>query len=1490
MRSLLAMFIVIGSFSSSMAQGAKIEFNNELGGYYTGKMSTNGRYITCGVGNADAESTAALWDRETNKTTILGFPTTAHDVSNDGIVVGAFMDPEVTFGGQPVMSGGWCKDGVWHSLGVHPDHPINTVGGNGSQTAAISADGEYIAGHVFLSPQKLVPCIWKRNVDGEYVFHKEYSVFENSFQGGRPWDMSDEGQVLVGWDSMSTQGSFWQPTMWTDTDAIVRPEGALVGGALTGVTPDGTVAVGYGGGGGIMIKSDNTYKLFPISLTSVASNGMITTRDGIWTEEIGVWELIPYLKKFWNIEVDESRYITDVVYTISGDGKYIGGVMLDNNIRSRRPFVVTLEGYPVALAPDVVNTTLKQVAGEVIVEWEVPYYNGYEVLGYNVYRGEQKLNTELLQDLTFTDVDPEVGANCYSITAVYKYDVDKESAKSIVSCVEVIAEDGCFSPKHLAADIVYNRTVKLAWGMPLPNYGSIQPEKSAKNDEPTKLKPLYLKKYELGATNNYEIHPASDGNNIYLINYNDNFFKYTADGDFVQRFKLGSPFLANYWGGLTYYDGFYYTTSTMMPNGINVKLDLDNKTIVENFNSPVSRQKYRISYLAGLDGGEGGFEIGTDTSSYFYKKDLLTEIGVGLKNVADVCGTAYHDGKIYATIQKEGELIIKLFDVTTGEYANEYIDLKDYTNMSFTETAKLGGITTFKSTEGILCLAVVVMDSPKNSLVFLQLENMEGLLGYNVYRNGVKINAMILQETIFTEDVITPGNYEYTVTSLFEGDCESSKSFPVNITITPTGVCNTPKDINVEMIRNNSQITWTAPQATAPHSLVGYNIYCNDEKLNDKLITNTFFTHTKLPFGEYSYQVEAFYNNSCVSDKSVPVVINIDGYNVPTAPENLNATVEGNQAIVNWDIPAIGNYANLRWYNGAIEWSVGEEDEDLVYVASKWNADDLSVYFDYTLTDVEFFPSINTPHTFYIYVDGEVVSEQYLATVTPNAFNLLTLDRPVMIEKGKELMVGYKIAGKKGVYPIGADQQANKSGKGDLISYDGVNWKSLYNDYGVAANWAITIRLMPYTIKTEPNATPLNIEMEAVEQGAIGFKNIDTKSEDRSIFINKEVIGYNVYKDGNKIETVTTNNYKQTIDNSLNVCYSVEAIYTSDRISPMSESVCIYGECQPATKLTGTAEKTTVDLKWEAPTGETTNAVEIKYYQENTGGAVIFSQAFKLLALIQSTVIENTQYEKLKLKSIEALVLGDCKISIVAIQNGKIIMEEEMNGITVGEYNTFEVSNGGFEIDPSKGILVGLKVDAPAGLTIGVDPGPAVTNRGDIIGTDPTDLTTLFAMGGSQLNVNWNISANFEEVISSNETVTEYNIYRNGVKIDSSNTASFTDTNAEPNTEYTYHVTTLWNTGCESEKSNVLTVQTIGVGVDGINANNIFIYPNPAKSNVNVKGEYTSLKIYNSAGVPVLETEKSDSINVEHLQSGIYVIELYDNNNIISRAKLVITK
>ncbi|PKP15995.1 MAG: hypothetical protein CVU06_15505, partial [Bacteroidetes bacterium HGW-Bacteroidetes-22] len=58
-----------------------------------------------------------------------------------------------------------------------------------------------------------------------------------------------------------------------------------------------------------------------------------------------------------------------------------------------------------------------------------------------------------------------------------------------------------------------------------------------------------------------------------------------------------------------------------------------------------------------------------------------------------------------------------------------------------------------------------------------------GVIGYNIYRDGAKINSTMVTDTTYSDNGLVNGNYCFNVTAVHEGDCESPMSNEACISI-----------------------------------------------------------------------------------------------------------------------------------------------------------------------------------------------------------------------------------------------------------------------------------------------------------------------------------------------------------------------------------------------------------------------------------------------------------------------------------------------------------------------------------------------------------------------------------------------------------------------------------------------------------------------------------------------------------------------------------
>ena len=78
------------------------------------------------------------------------------------------------------------------------------------------------------------------------------------------------------------------------------------------------------------------------------------------------------------------------------------------------------------------------------------------------------------------------------------------------------------------------------------------------------------------------------------------------------------------------------------------------------------------------------------------------------------------------------------------------------------------------------------------------------------------------------------------------------------------------------------------------------------------------------------------------------------------------------------------------------------------------------------------------------------------------------------------------------------------------------------------------------------------------------------------------------------------------------------------------------------------------------------------------------------------------------------------------------------------------------------------------------------------------------------------------------------------------------------------------------------------LGFNELNQSNITLYPNPATNQINVKGNYKLLQIYNSVGELIMTiSNNTKTIDISALANGLYFIKGVDENDVVFSSKLI---
>lgn len=405
-------------------------------------------------------------------------------------------------------------------------------------------------------------------------------------------------------------------------------------------------------------------------------------------------------------------------------------------------------------------------------------------VGYNIYRNDSKVNSQLVSAQSYDDEVNGEGTYTYTVSSVYQD--GGESAQSENASVEAFSITNQQAPHHLNATVTRNREISLRWDNPTVQEMSL-PADLAKRPVTTDAScPEYINSFD-GSKSSMAI--VTDGKYIYTAIYNEDGLieKYTLDGKKIQSYKVndvdGIRNLA--------YDGKYLYAADYT-NNIH-KIDPQTMEVVESI--AISEYSRHLAYIPTLNGGNGGFETGDwETSIYIAKDGSKLATGPTLKGAA---GTAYFDGKLYAFEQGNdaNAYTIGIYDIATSNRIGS-LDMGKYLEIDNMSAYKAGGMSSFVSPEGITYLLMALQrQGYPTKFVILDMGGLKTVAGYNVYRNGEKLNGEPITRRYYQETMSQEGTYDYNVETEYIDGTTSQKSSVASATITATGEAKIPESV-----------------------------------------------------------------------------------------------------------------------------------------------------------------------------------------------------------------------------------------------------------------------------------------------------------------------------------------------------------------------------------------------------------------------------------------------------------------------------------------------------------------------------------------------------------------------------------------------------------------------------------------------------------------------------------------------------------------------
>ncbi len=175
-----------------------------------------------------------------------------------------------------------------------------------------------------------------------------------------------------------------------------------------------------------------------------------------------------------------------------------------------------------------------------------------------------------------------------------------------------------------------------------------------------------------------------------------------------------------------------------------------------------------------------------------------------------------------------------------------------------------------------------------------------------------------------------------------------------------------------------------------------------------------------------------------------------------------------------------------------------------------------------------------------------------------NEWNEITLDTPVALDITQPVWIGYYIV-TNGAYSAGTGT-GYPDPNSDWLTQDGVVWEHL-TEYIPDTHWSISALVETVSGKEVSIGSTIsdNASYSGIGSFEAGIQNEVSYPDPSSIkYDSKELVSYNVFRDGQQIATdITETTYEDVINGLGTYCYEVTAVYSICGESDPSNEVCI---------------------------------------------------------------------------------------------------------------------------------------------------------------------------------------------------------------------------------------------------------------------------------------------------------------------------------------------
>jgi len=351
--------------------------------------------------------------------------------------------------------------------------------------------------------------------------------------------------------------------------------------------------------------------------------------------------------------------------------------------------------------------------------------------------------------------------------------------------------------------------------------------------------------------------------------------------------------------------------------------------------------------------------------------------------------------------------------------------------------------------------------------------------------------------------------------------------------ITPAPQNVTATQVQIDHLDVN--VTWETPAGVTPD---GYNVYRNDVKLNTSLVTATSYQDVAPEYGKtYTYSVGIVIGGTEGYRKKDAVLIDVD---IP--------------------VPTITTLKQIRGKEMLLEWEMAETIFPVKFIVYRNNIPQTPPG-QTTETSII---NVGLSYTEYCFEIGTIVNEINGTRSNKSCVTLLNIPQPTNL-KAEQITVtstevlltwdgstsntvGYNMY-RDGVL-INTELITDKNYTDVAPEYD---VQYTYQVYGVAATGAESEKCGEAKITLSNSAIPPPNNVQATQQGS----DLTVMVEWDAVTLSG-VTGYNIYRDGEKINTapVTETEYLDNVPAEDEYCYTVATLVEGTQGEP-SQPACV---------------------------------------------------------------------------------------------------------------------------------------------------------------------------------------------------------------------------------------------------------------------------------------------------------------------------------------------